>query len=451
MLSSQLREFYCTSPMREGVLCWYPFKQGSIVLDQSGGVLSELLSSKPVYPTQDSDRLVDYIIALDPEDFSEKTLSELRGKLSSHGRLLIAYENPFALRYWAGASAPNTGAPYDTLLGNGDSPAPSKAELENRLMQAGFNGQKWYYLSPDHWFTGEVHSDNYMPNELMNQRLIPYIADDKNLQFDERQLHREVIRGGAFSFMCGAYLVEARVCGDDEPCIVNYAAVTSFRDTVNRFATIVSNDGTVRKTPLHEDAISSVKKTHENHEDLAKLGVSVVKTRLENDSLIMSFVDLPTIWDYWALKLLVGHFDENEMISHFDRMREDIYKASKNGRCYWEMVPANCFYDEKTDEMTYFDQEHYWEDASPDVAVARALWALRYSEVFAADNRSEKLLETLKRRYGIADKWDELSYLAHNKTLEMLFFKGESQLRQETENALKTIASNTCVRDSSVT
>ncbi|NMI06923.1 hypothetical protein HF638_23315 [Paenibacillus sp. SZ31] len=410
MLSSTLRQYYENSPWKDSVFCWYPFENG-----------------------------VTYEIVTDPKDLSVEALVMYKQKLDLHGRLLLVYENPFALRYWAGKRATNTGVPYDTLFGRGDKPLPSKAELQTRLKLAGFEGQKWFYPLTDQYFTREVYSENYLPDEFLNQRFVPYVRDDISLQFDERPLYREVIRGGAFEFMCGAYFVEARVCKDDEPCAVDYAAVTVYREPAKRFATTVRGDGTVHKTPLHPDGKASMLRTLCNHDELMGLGVNVIKMKIENGSLIMPRLNLPTLWDYWAKKLSDGTFDFQEMIAQFDRIQEAITKAAETGKCFWELVPANCFYDERNDEMIFIDQEYYWEDVSPEVALTRALLSLVYSPAFSADVRRDTWLEILKKRYGISDRFNLLSHQASFQTYTEVFGNETLPLELETEQSMKRI------------
>ena len=410
MLNEALRQYYENSPWKNSVFCWYPF-----------------------------DESINYKIVMDPTDLSVEALTTYKKKLGTHGRLLLVYENPFALKFWAGARASTTGLPYDSLLGRCDNQLPSKPELQKRLSRAGFEGQKWFYPLTDHYFAQEIYSENYLPNEFLNQRFLPYIRNDESLQFDERPLYREVIRGGAFEFMCGAYFVEARVCSDDPPCIVDYAAITVYREPSKRFATTVRGDGTVHKTSLHPDGKASLLRTLKNHEELAALGVNVINMKLEHDSLVMPRLDLPTLWDYWATKLSDGTFDVNEMISQFDQIREAIIKGAKNGKCFWELVPANCFYDERNDELIFIDQEYHWQDVSPEVALTRALWSLIYSPAFRADSRTASWLESLKYRYGISDRFNLLSEQADLQTRTEVFGDAMLPLELETERSIKSI------------
>ena len=440
MINKDLLDFYNSSPMREGVLCWYPFDKNASVLDMSNGALTELLRSRcgrVVSDIHESRNGFDYVIVIDPVDFSTDSLKTLRERLNEHGRLLLAYENPFALRYWNGKRSPVTGVPYDTLFGCDG--RISKAEMQIRLKLAGFEGQKWYYPLTDHWFAREIYSENYLPDEYLNQRFKPYLSDDVTLKFDERHLYREVIRGGAFEFMCGAYLIEARANACDAPCVVDYAAITAFREPPKRFATTVRSDGKVIKTPLHPDGIESITRIYNNHKELAGLGLNIVPVELYNNSLVMQKIGLPTLWDYWVRKLINGAFDFSEMSGHFDMIYEDIKKAAKTGKCYWELVPANCFYDAGRGRITYFDQEYYWEGSPPEIAMARALWALNYSPAFSADPRTASWLESLKERYGLTERWDELSNLADLKTLSEVFGVGDINLEQITRSAISHI------------
>ncbi|MCM3135735.1 hypothetical protein M3629_23440 [Paenibacillus polysaccharolyticus] len=410
MLSSKLREYYENSPWKDSVFSWYPFEDG-----------------------------VTYEMVMDPKDLSVEALAAYKQKLGAHGRLLLVYENPFALRYWAGKRATNTGLPYDTLFGRGEHPLPSKAELQTRLKLAGFEGQKWYYPLTDHYFTREVYSENYLPDEFLNQRFIPYLSDDTYLQFDERSLYREVIRGGAFEFMCGAYFVEARVCTDDLPCTVDYAAITIYREPAKRFATTVCNDGTVRKSALHPAGKAALLRTLCNHEELMQLGVNIIQMKIDGESLVMPRLNLPTLWDYWANKLSNGIFEVDEMLSQFDRIQEAIMKSAQNGKCFWELIPANCFYDQKNDELIFIDQEYYWENVSPNVALTRAIWSLLYSPAFSADARTNLWLEMLKERYGLTDQFEQLSKQADFQTRVEVFGDITLPLEMATEQTSLSI------------
>jgi hypothetical protein len=439
-LTGDLLELYETTAIREGVLCWYPFVRNSKTLDCSQGILTDLLKRKTSEVHSASSTQLegltayDYIVVLDPNNITTKALCEYRELLNSHGRLLLAYENPFALRYWAGHSAPNTGKPYDTLFGNGDDPLPSKVQLTLKLTQAGFSGLKWYYPLTDHWITTEVYSDSYLPNEFLNQRFESYLDNDSNRRLDERGLYQTIVREGAFEFMCGAYLVEARVCENDEPCSVDYVAVTAYREPAKRFATMLCNTGKAYKIPLHEDGLESVKCIASNHAELRALGVNALDCEIEDTFLVMPRIELPTLLDFWAEQLKEGELQTEEVVKLFDRIRNDIYTAAKTGRCYWELVPANCFYDEKNGELSYFDQEYCTQGWDPDIALARAVSGLRYSPTFASIPTMQNLYQELLVRYKLQEERDMIVELAKAGTYREVFGDIHHQLQIITKN-----------------
>lgn len=418
--SVQLCNLYKISPMREGILNWYPFEADASVLEQTQGALTPLLKSKckavetfeGVYR---GPQKFDYVVAIDVGEITTERLKQYHSYLNPHGRLLLVFENPYGLQYFAGKRNQRTDLPFQFWHGE------SKAEVSNRLEQGGFQGQKWYYPFSGHYFTREVYSENYLPNSFFNHRGYEYIEDDYTKEFDERKLWKEVVRGGAFEFLCNSYLVEARAGKSDKPCIVDFAAITAYREKDKAFVTTVCSDGTAQKKALYPQGRSRLRRMAENHEDMNRLGVKTLSLQYKDATATMKRLDLPTLWDYWTEKLIAGKLDEDILFSHFDRLRHAITLSAKNGRCYWEMVPANCFYDSANDDMIFFDQEYYWEDIDPDMTLVRAIFALRYSSEFQREHKTEQWIEALKERYGLTDKWDSLVELADAKTREFVF------------------------------
>ena len=406
--------------MREGIINWYPFESKSTVLESSSGALTQLLLEKCANVTSfdseyDGKGKFDYIVCIDPGEITRELLSQYRSYLNSNGRLLMAFENPNGLQYFAGKRNPRTGLPFQFWFGE------SKAETEIRLKKAGFFGQKWYYPFTNHYFTCEVYSENYLPNEFLNHRGFAYIEDDYTKEFDERRLWKEVIRGGAFEFLCNSYLVEARACKDDEPCNVDFAAITAYREREKAFITTVNSDGFARKHAVFREGLNRLNIIAENHSDLKRLGVNVLPMKIDGDCLTMERLNMPTLWDYWTRKLMSDELDEELLFDHFDRIRDSIYTSAKEGRCYWEMVPANCFYDIANDNLIFFDQEYYWENIDPDMVLVRAIYALKYSAEFKQDPKTQGWIYSLKDRYNLTEKWDFLTELADRKTREFVF------------------------------
>jgi hypothetical protein len=414
-----LRKTYKTSPMREGVLCWYPFKENAVV-HYGGEALSELFAHRGLVVEKrlNPDTGYDYVVIVDPEfpdGFTSETFGKYKNALNRDGKLLFAYENPFGLRYFAGKmpSLSPIVYPYESLYGR--AVGVSRPECVSRLKSAGFNSVKSYYPFTDHWFAQEIYSENHLPNRFLGHRLIPYIDSATPLLFDERFLYGEAIRGGAFEFLCPAYLLEAGI--GSEVCPVDYAAVTTYRFKRNRFATLLCNDGTAKKIPLCAEAAEKAKQTAKTHSDLEKLGVNVLPLKIGDDgTLTMKRVNAPILIDHWCEKWEAGTLVADEVIGQYDTIKSEIDKASACGVCYCELVPANCFIEDG--KLVFFDQEFSCGFGDPkyaaDVAMTRAILALtiynhaRWGFGIKDDAFITNVVDGLKSKYGLAENWVEL-------------------------------------------
>lgn len=413
-MTGSFATFRRTAAMRNGLLAWYPFSGRERVLDRTDGYLSELLRQRcgPVVTSpRDGDRF-DLIVVVDPPDLSTAFLERCRGALAPDGRLLLAVENPFGLRYWAGHTSPRTGERYSTLLDTHPEHPCSRATLRDRLAAAGFatSDVSWYYPLADHWLCTEVYSDDLLPDELLRQRLVPYIDDDAGRRFDEHQLYPEVIRNGAFPFLCPSFLVEARASGDASACPVRYAAVTAYRPPDRRFATTIEADGHVYKRPLGRAALGGLRRLVNNHRALSALGVNVVDGRVAratDGTLVYRMPDVssPTLEDHWASELQRGVLDIATMVRQFDLIRSAIWRAARSGVCYWELVPANCFVldvDAGSDAaLLFFDQEFCSPGVPPELALLRAVNSLQYCPALAASDELGELRGELLARYEL--------------------------------------------------
>jgi SAM-dependent methyltransferase len=443
----RLEVFFHLSPMRESLLNWYPFHSESSLLELGGGLgaLTGLYCSRcaqvvsvetdprkadalrrrhrvpHLTVTPEAAGEFDYIVVLDPEDLGAEALESLRQRLRPHGRLLLAAENRFALRYWCGKPSRRSGLPFDSVAGRDGS--LGRAALAHNLRQAGFTGLKWYYPMSDHWFAQDIFSENYLPELYSVARFAPYVEPGGTLILNEQDLYADIMASGVFPFFSNSYLIEARSHADDEPCSVDYAALTTYRSRERRFATTVHCDGTARKTPLHPAAEVSAHQMVANHRALAERGIKVVPLTWADGALSMPRVEQETLIDYWQRKLSEGGLAVEAVVTLFDRIYAYIKQSSVSeppGTHGWdealgavqevaypELIPANCFYEEKTGELTFFDQEFSRPHCPLSIPVSRLIMAIRYSSLHR-DARFASLLEELKDRYLVRACWARL-------------------------------------------
>ena len=89
-----------------------------------------------------------------PADRAERLLRTIRAHLKPKGMLVLAAENKFGLKYWAGNKEPHTNR-YFAGLENAGIQLYSKRALEDLLGRTGFTKQEFYYPYPDYRFALE--------------------------------------------------------------------------------------------------------------------------------------------------------------------------------------------------------------------------------------------------------------------------------------------------------
>ena len=140
-------------------------------------------------------------------------LEIVAGHLTPGGALVIAIENRFGLKYWAGAPEDHTGAPFDGLEGylrHGWVRTFSRHELEELLRRAGFPAVRFFYPMPDYKLPDAIYSDarQVAPGEIA--RAFPSWDSERLRLFDERAVLDGVAGSGAFPFFANSFLVVAR-------------------------------------------------------------------------------------------------------------------------------------------------------------------------------------------------------------------------------------------------
>lgn len=89
-----------------------------------------------------------------------KPFKKISGYLKEDGKLLIAIENKFGLKYWAGSREDHTGKFFDGLEGYIDTDSKvrtfSKEALKKIITDAGYGRAEFYYPFPDYKFPVQI-------------------------------------------------------------------------------------------------------------------------------------------------------------------------------------------------------------------------------------------------------------------------------------------------------
>lgn len=144
----------------------------------------------------------------------EQMLSYIKTLLKPDGKLIIAIENKFGLKYWAGCKEDHTGLYYEGLEGYKNSSGVqtfSKRTLGELLKNSGFGTQAFYYPIPDYKFAYQIFSDKCLPEvgDLVN--LIHNFDAERLVTFDEQAVYNQLIEEKMFPFFANSFLVIAKI------------------------------------------------------------------------------------------------------------------------------------------------------------------------------------------------------------------------------------------------
>lgn len=246
---------YHLSPVRQNILEWYPFRENANVLEIGAGcgAISGVLCRKAKQVTsvdlskrrslinanrnREYDNLkimvgnfndvvleekYDYITLIgvleyagyytDDEQPFEAFLKKISSNLKEDGKLLIAIENKYGLKYWAGAREDHTGQFFEGLEGYQDTASKvrtfSKDGLKEMIEKAGYRHAEFYYPLPDYKFPVQIFSDECLPKEDdINIGLDTY--DNTRLQlFNESSVYAGLLKEKKFDFFANSFFIE---------------------------------------------------------------------------------------------------------------------------------------------------------------------------------------------------------------------------------------------------
>jgi len=134
----------------------------------------------------------DYITIIG--NFTTDKLKTAKKLLKPDGKLLLAIENKYGIKYWSGDERPNT---Y------------SRMQLIGLLRMEGFQIEQGYYPIPDYVFPMEIYSSKNLPKAGSISTVSPSFIKDKVLSLDEIKAYDMVIKDGKFEEYANSFIVVA--------------------------------------------------------------------------------------------------------------------------------------------------------------------------------------------------------------------------------------------------
>lgn len=191
----------------------------------------------------------------------EEFLEILKKHLAPEGRIIIAIENKYGLKYFAGCMEDHLGTYFSGIEDYPESGVVrtfSRRGLEQIFRRCGIKEYRFYYPYPDYKFMTTLYSDRYLPGKGELSNNIRNFDRDRMLLFDEKRAFDGIVRDGLFSVFSNSYIA---VLGKDFP--LDYVKYSNDRAPEYRIKTVISRteegEAYVCKYPLTPEAEEHVR------------------------------------------------------------------------------------------------------------------------------------------------------------------------------------------------
>ncbi|MCM1326201.1 MAG: methyltransferase domain-containing protein [Bacteroidales bacterium] len=202
------------------------------------------------------------------EDF----LRILLPHLAKGGRIIIAIENKYGLKYFAGCKEDHLGTWFSGIenYAEGDGVRTfSKKGLQNIFNACGVKEAHFYYPYPDYKFMTALYSDDYLPRKGELSNNLRNFDRDRMLLFDEKNAFDGIVEDGLFDLFSNSFLV---VIGKDFD--IQYEKYSNDRAPEYAIRTEIRKNPEgelcVRKYPMSDDAAEHIKEMETAYQKLVE-------------------------------------------------------------------------------------------------------------------------------------------------------------------------------------
>lgn len=435
------------------ILNWYPFNKKQKVLEI--GIKSEELTSflkqkcSKVQRVSKIDELenimekFDIIILIEINNCKKLTLKNLIRKLESFlevdGKILLAVDNKFGLKFWNGNPENIFEKKFTSLIGYNNEPEKietyTKKYIETILKEMGYN-TRFYYPLPDYKLPNVIFTDEQLPEYNNIDKYNPYFLEKSDIIFNELDVFREILKTNKemFTFFANSFLVEITKGECDKT--YKYISFNNMRKKEYQLITKIS-DSYVEKQIANEEAIEHYNNIKNNLRILQENGIKTLDY-IDDERIKSRYVEQKYLLDNIITeKLEKGQVQEFESIinNYIKAITVEPYKENdydktvfgkygievedkniiknlnfmKNG--LWDMTFTNCFL--MDNQFYFFDQE--WNE--PNLPVEYILY------------RSIIYTITLRRFVSIEKLFDKYNLRPYLGLFEQLDNKIQEEIR----------------------
>lgn len=338
--------FYLTTHIRSNILNWYPFGKEDDVLEigPGCGTLTGTLCQKCksvcsvegskrraeityernkqydnlcVYAAEFGkfklDKKFDYVVLIgvfeyakrffDEKEPSKFFLAEIKKVLKPNGKVLIAIENRYGLKYWAGANEDHLAMPYVgfSRYDEYDVQTFGQKEFVKLIHEMGFEHYKFYYPFPDYKLPELIYTDARTPHEDELATLPNYLYGDK-ANFDLRDVYGGLIQNEQFGFFSNSFVLEFGY--EENMSDVIYAKELSYREKEYRIITLQKENLNFWKMTAAPEARGHLRNILSIHNVLCEKNIPIAGVKqMDEDTLEIEFCQGKSVADTILLRI----------------------------------------------------------------------------------------------------------------------------------------------------
>ncbi len=440
---------YHLSPLRGNIVDWLPIKPGDKVLEIGAGcgAITEKLSEKAgsvtcidlsakrslinAYRNQDRDNIeirVGNFSDIEPslsEDYDfacmigvfeygqsyihtktpyEDFLKIMKKHVKKEGCIVIAIENKFGLKYWAGCKEDHVGTYFSGLEGypeGGSARTFTRPGLEKILKNCGVENYSFYYPYPDYKFPTTIYSDKRLPGAGELTDNMRNFDRDRMVLFNEKYVFDGIIADDLFPHFSNSYLV--LIGGSAQTSYVKYSNDRAQKYALRTEIVDTPEGRVVRKIPLNQLAkehIQGMKRSCERlKERYLGSGLAINECTLSENG---SYAEFPYEKGVTLEELLDRCLERDDMDGFyrlFDRYYELISFGEEKDVTDYDLIFANILVD--GDRWTVIDYEWTLDERIPSAEIAfRAV----YCYVLEEEKRNKLNLDLIMDKLGISQQ-----------------------------------------------
>lgn len=403
--------------LKKNIISWYPISEGQTVLQigQEEEIFAELKTKTEKVTVIDEKSLkstpnqYDFVVLIGTFEKlnTEKEILDLlhfaQNAISDNGKILLAMQNKFGMKYWAGDDD------YESIISSKEN-VLSFPKIKNLLNALNLKF-KFYYPLPDYRLTNVIYTDDFMPsNDSIDARILTFCEEGKILSFSEREAYKQLIKEekSLFTFFSNSYFIEISKEGIFED--IKYASYSITRKQEYSIKTVMKPDY-VYKTANDRSANKHIQKIANNIKILKDCHINCLDTS-EKDVIISSYLEdaqsldlvLMQIYEKQGLDAVIDkikEFYENILKkllqdktggdqTVFEKYEIEIPQNLKQTLHFtpygvYDLIFQNCLI--KGNEIFAYDQEWYEENLPIEFILYRAI--LYFTELKSKENIGE--------------------------------------------------------------